>query len=183
MSRGANGIGESAYWHVVPLGERLDCLPTLAVWMYREWLRPEGESLERACEILRSRAWCDSIPATWVAVDRERTPCGMVSLSTLYLPHGEQAGCLSSLYVTPESRGRGLGTTLCHHAVQAAQTLGLERLMLRTHDKVTFYEQRGWQRWDRRSASDGGSAPVLMQYVGNATPDDVPTHATSAATD
>lgn len=170
MTRDIDSNSPVTSWRIVHLGERLDCLPTLAFWLYQEWLRPAGDSLEQAYAILRSQLWGGTIPTTWVAVDSHREPHGMVSLSTLYLPHGEMAGCLAGLFVTPESRNRGLGTLLCDRAVREARVLGIAPLVLRTSDKVSFYERRGWKRRASDRSPRDGDAPLVMEFDGDTVP-------------
>jgi N-acetylglutamate synthase-like GNAT family acetyltransferase len=70
----------------------------------------------------------------------------MVALMPARSPEQACITALTSLYVTPERRGRGIGTQLCAEAARAAAGIGLAELFLYTRDSQRFYADRGWRR-------------------------------------
>lgn len=63
--------------------------------------------------------------------------------STIVHPH--LTPWLSSVYVPPEHRGRGIATALSLRAVEEARRLGHERIYLFTPNSRALYARLGWQ--------------------------------------
>ncbi len=65
---------------------------------------------------------------------------------------------LKRLYVTPETRGSGLGRRLLHHSMDAARGLGMRELLLDTitplKAAISLYEREGFQRIEAYDGSE-----------------------------
>jgi len=121
--------------------------PTLAGWHHAQWGHLYDHwTLEVATAELRDHATRRTLPTTLVAVE-DGAPLGSVSLVLEDAPElcGHGSPWLASLYVRPDSRGRGLGAQLVHAAVAHAASLGVEELYLFTPEHAVFYARLGWR--------------------------------------
>jgi GNAT superfamily N-acetyltransferase len=118
-------------------------LPTLAEWLYREWFRGVGLTLEDAMDQFNGRLHEEELPLALVAFADE--PIGMVSIVEDDPPEGyELIPCVAGLYVTPARRRQGVGAWLCQRAMLEARRLGHTSLSLYTPDQQAFYARLGW---------------------------------------
>jgi predicted N-acetyltransferase YhbS len=120
-------------------------LKQVASWIYSEWgiLRPDN-SVEKIQEHLSKRHNSALVPLTLVAVDA--AILGTASLvENEYKPWPELTPFLSSLYVPPEYRKRGVGEALCRQVLGEAKRLGYGKCYLVTDKYKNFYEKRGWK--------------------------------------
>jgi predicted N-acetyltransferase YhbS len=131
---------------IVPLADRPELIDVVAHWHWDEWGHedPRGSSA-RWAEGLRRRAGRDAIPITWVAlVDDE--PVGSVALiENDMATHPELSPWLSGLFVVPDRRAEGIGSSLTGHCEAAAATLGVRLLYLYTTTSEDLYRRRGWE--------------------------------------
>jgi GNAT superfamily N-acetyltransferase len=82
------------------------------------------------------------------------SPIGIAALAyTWTLEHGGLVAWLDELYVIPAERGRGIGTTLLHHAVDVARAAGALALELEVdtgHARAErLYVREGFSRLPR----------------------------------
>jgi GNAT superfamily N-acetyltransferase len=126
-----------------------DCpetIPQLAAWQQGQfgYLSPAVTVADRIARFkthLQGRA----IPTTFVAL-HNGAPAGSASLvvnDMESLP--ELTPWLAGVYVSPEHRGCGLGGRLVRRVMEEAAALGVSRLYLYTHDRMTFYRNMDWQ--------------------------------------
>lgn len=148
---------------IEPLAGHLAAIPLLAGWVEQEWghLLPET-TLETFAQGFAERAVPHQIPTTWVAIIGEQV-AGMASLD----PHDmttrpELFPWLAAVYVAPQFRGQGIGSSLAQTAMQEATALGLPHLYLFTPDKMSFYGRLGWQEIE--TTHYRGQEVVIMQY-------------------
>ncbi len=99
-------------------------------------------------QVLLSRnASAGSLPLTLIAVNRDRL-LGSVNLvdCDMDIRPGLKPW-LAQLYVDPGERGRGVGASLVHAAVERSRKLGFTRLYLYTSGTLpSFYERAGWRK-------------------------------------
>src|SRR5215217_1254735 len=98
---------------IVSIADYLQLVPTIAKWHWDEWgnTDPRG-SLQGWTEGLATRTNRDRIPTTYVALE-EGEPIASVTLVEHDMStHRHLTPWLAGVYVTPEHRGRGVGTTL-----------------------------------------------------------------------
>lgn len=133
--------------HIEFLDRHPGLVPTLAAWHHGEWGHLYSYwTLEVATRELAGHATRRSLPTTLVMVE-QGAALGSVSLVLEDSPELSEHGSpwLASLFVRPESRGRGLGAQLVHAAVSHAATLGVDELFLFTPQHAGFYAQLGWR--------------------------------------
>ena len=86
---------------------------------------------------------------------------GTVSLVANDLACREYTPWLSSLYVAPEFRGRGVGRALISEVKTAARELGHGRLYLRTEFAGGYYRKLGWS-YIEQCADEFGLTPEVF---------------------
>lgn len=104
--------------------------------------QPDTDKQERALDaIIRNPA----IGRIFVMEDKD-IAMGMVSLLfTISTAQGGPVCWLEDMVVTPEMRGRSIGTRLLRHAIDQARLMGLSRISLLT-DRVNSDAQRFYAR-------------------------------------
>src|SRR5688500_1651111 len=89
-------------------------VPTVAAWVYQQWLSQEpGSSLEQVAATFRTHLQRDAIPLTLLALDAEQTAIGTASIYRQDMstrPH--LSPWLAAVYVLPAYRDQGIGTRL-----------------------------------------------------------------------
>jgi predicted N-acetyltransferase YhbS len=131
----------------VLLADRPDAIPTVAGWYVREWHRVmPGHNYERTCERLRGKLNRDRLPMHVLAVEGGEV-IGVVQLKVREMSiYPEREHWLGTLFVRPESRGKGVGSALCRAAKERAAALGVEMLHLQTEDlSGGLYARLGWR--------------------------------------
>lgn len=122
-------------------------MPLVASWQHEEWghLQP-GDTLRKREERLRAHLGGAGIPLTLLGLV-DNTPAGCAWLVAEELPdHADLTPWLSSMFVDPRYRGRGVGTALTRAVERKAFDLGWSRLYLCTWTASSFYERLGWMR-------------------------------------
>jgi predicted N-acetyltransferase YhbS len=132
------------------LTDEIVTIRRIAGWLHAEFgHRGRGSNLQTRIERIRRRAKRRDIPLTFVA--REK---GVVVGTASLVAHDMETRLdltpwLASVYVLPNYRRRGFGSSLCKRVVQEAHRLGFGRLYLFTFDRKTFYERLGWKAVQR----------------------------------
>ncbi len=122
----------------------------VATWLYGEWghLNP-GSTLDRAVYRVALRARTHTIPLALVAWEDAR-PVGTTSLIAHDMKSRRNlTPWLTSVYVLPDYRKRGIGSALCRRTILEARRLSLGRIYLFTPDKMAFYKALGWKEMRR----------------------------------
>jgi len=110
---------------------------------YRDILR--DETIETRCAKLRSHMNTDTLPLALVAFD-DQGLLGTGALREHDLPgHEEFAPWLAGMFVPPQHRRRGIGSTLCRALEEKAWAMGFPVLYLFTLDQQRLYQNLGWQ--------------------------------------
>jgi predicted N-acetyltransferase YhbS len=123
-----------------------DLIPLLAQWHYRQWGDLTGASSEKDYQKLLCRYTSPQIiPLTLLAVNGNRL-LGSVNVVQSDLDiRPELTPWLAQLYVPPEERDRGIGSTLVRAAAARSKELGFDTLYLYTSGTLPiFYERIGW---------------------------------------
>ena len=130
---------------IVVLANRPKLIPIVAGWQYNTWgLGWPGGSLAMWTELLRVRAGRVGIPMTWVALVGG-SPVGCIGLiASDMATHMDLSPWLSSLYVVPEHRRRGIAATLVRHCEAAAWQLGVDPLYAYATTVASLYVGLGW---------------------------------------
>lgn len=107
-------------------------------------IEPDPDHLDR--EIVNFGANDPKIVREFSATVNEK----LVGVCTLKLAADPRGALITSLFVDPEARGRGIGRSLLIQAVMEAQKIGLKRLTLETRqmfkEAIRLYESCGWKR-------------------------------------
>jgi N-acetylglutamate synthase-like GNAT family acetyltransferase len=132
------------------LNDNAALIPTLAQWHHEQWryLAP-NKTIERYIARLYSHLDKKQIPTTFVALTGGilMGSCGLVAYDMG--THPDLSPWLSSLYVSPIFRGRGVGSALVHRVIKEAEALGVETLYVFAPDGEGFYRRLGWSIVER----------------------------------
>ena len=156
---------------IVSLADRPDLAAVAGRWHWDIWgdEDPEG-SVESWVEKLAGRTASDGLPVLFVAV-ADGEPCGSVSLIAHDMEDRpdlwDMWPWLSGLFVVPEYRNRGIGTTLVRRCEQQARALGVERLYVFTGRARDFYARLGWEVIGL-DADAGGEVTLMARHLGDA---------------
>jgi len=136
-------------------------------WLYEEWSRPRGESLQTRRQSLGKQRNVDHLPIALTAYWQDK-PAGIVSLRPTDLR--TRPGVypwLSALYVDAGFRGQGIGRALVHAVEELARWLGYDQLYLFTPDRQSFYLDLGWELLSRLPEEDRADPPndVFRKYL------------------
>ena len=124
---------------IIPLADKPELVDCCAAWSYGEWGSQVYEDYKKSID-------GEALPVTWMALSDDK-PAGMVRLKKNdHIEREDLKPWLSSLYVHPKYRGRGLGDLLCQHVEDAAKdTYGYEELYLFTGGAEKLYAKRGYK--------------------------------------
>lgn len=142
------------------IGLLADCpglLGPVAGWLQQEWFAPAGHPATAAVEALEQRLHRDCAPFALVATSGN---VAVGTASVVVAAHPFEPGealYLSSVFVEPRSRHRGVGRQLCKTAAARAFSLGAESVFLLTADRGRFYERLGWAHCGERVMSVGST--------------------------
>jgi len=127
------------------LSDQVEEVRQVATWVYHEWgqVNPYN-SVKKMMEVFSARSGSRSIPLTLIAIEKEIV--GTVSLvENEYKSLPDLTPFLSSLYVPPKHRQKGVAEVLCKQILKEAKELGFDKCYLVTDNKKDFYWKRGWK--------------------------------------
>jgi GNAT superfamily N-acetyltransferase len=136
-------------FEIILLNDRSHYAPLLAQWAYNQWYRERNISYDIINLEYRKRATNVNIPLTWIAMEND-IPEGMCTLKENDLwSRRELNPWLSSLYVIPESRNKGIAGKLVDKVIVKARDLDFRKLYLflgqgSNIDLDGFYRKLGW---------------------------------------
>jgi N-acetylglutamate synthase-like GNAT family acetyltransferase len=127
------------------LADQVSHLPQLAQWHHAEfgYLNPENTG-ERYVERLTASLQKSNLPTTLIAL-QDDTLLGSASLVRQTITHQHLSPWLSSVYVDPQHRGRGIASILVGRVEQTAAAMGSEKIYLFTPSSEKLYASLGWQ--------------------------------------
>ena len=120
-------------------------IPTAVRWIYDEFIdgiRP-GVTIDMISKLYQTSGK-DKLPVTLVAIE-DSFCAGVISLVANDLKIREYTPWLSSLYVHPAYRKKGIGEALVGAIKETARKLGYNELYLRTEHAQGYYKKLGWQ--------------------------------------
>jgi GNAT superfamily N-acetyltransferase len=159
--------------HIIPLNRTPEYAPILAHWAYCEWYRERLMAFDLVLRAYRDRAGNAGIPLSLVAV-ADTMPVGMVTLKLDDLQSRRDLNpWLSSLYVMPEYRRRGLGASLAETVMADARERGFTEIFLFLGQREQrylerYYAKRGWAVVDEARDNDGRETRVMRRGLGGA---------------
>jgi GNAT superfamily N-acetyltransferase len=150
---------------ISPLADFPGAIATLAQWFYHEWHALDGRSPEFIAVQLSENLNRDRVPITFLA-HRNAELLGSVSLDFSDLPPFDHfSPWLASLYVHPQFRGQGIGSSLICHLVRFAASRRINPLYLWTPGATKLYERCGWVEFV--SATYANKPIKLMRFSSN----------------
>ncbi len=145
------------------LADHPEVIRTVAGWIFNEWsfLYP-GNNQKVVETFLRERLHKRKLPLTLVAF-YNRKAVGTVSLKDFEIEtRRDLTPWVTSLYVAPRWRRKGIGTDLMRAIEEKAARLGIRKLYLVTADSdlaSRFYSRLGWKTRER---TEHRSFPVIL---------------------
>jgi GNAT superfamily N-acetyltransferase len=146
---------------VFSTAERPELAPIVAAWLWEEFRRRRGQSLEATLAAVEASTAAQWMPRTFVLLDEGR-PVGTASLAEHDLDERpDLSPWLAGVYVVPPERGRGLAAALIAAVEDEAARLGVPRLWLYTRRAERVYRRAGWETVE--TVVHGGKAYALMR--------------------
>lgn len=134
---------------------------TVASWIYEQWWKRPGNTIEIVKQPLREHLEKKVFPLTLVAMENDE-PAGSVLLidsdGISELP--ELTPWLAALYVAPQFRRQGVGPQLVQALEQHARHIGYKQLYLVATDRVRFYQDLNWGIYTKM----GGKTGITIMY-------------------
>jgi GNAT superfamily N-acetyltransferase len=136
------------------LANQRSYLPVLVDAMYAHWhplFQAMGKTREDFAGLMRARCRIGSLPTALVAFQGEQVlGTGAIKPQDLDIrPH--LTPWLGGMFVMPEHRNRGLGSSLITAIAAEARKLGLPELYLWTPSSENLYARHGWEAVERTS--------------------------------
>ena len=130
---------------VVSTTERPDLVPTVAGWVWEEFWRSHGHTLEQTAEAVAATVAARDLPQTYVLL-LDEWPVGTATLAARDLEERpDLTPWLAGVFVAPDWRGRGYAALL----VSAVENVCLQRsiatLWLYTRNAERIYARCGWR--------------------------------------
>lgn len=138
----------------------------IASWAYEEWYRDRSLDYDIVRKAFIARTKDDSLPQSFVAVDGP-VAVGMVTLKLDDLwTRRDLNPWLSSLYVVPGRRSRGVGAALVRAVIDRAASLGFDSLFLFLGQSdparlERYYAAKGWEVVGSAEDNDGFETKVM----------------------
>lgn len=152
---------------IIPLNNVPEYYPILSFWSYKEWYLKRNIEFDVVLKDYKRRGGTLSLPFTSVAVCNSM-PVGMASLKENDLWSRKDINpWLSSLYVIPEFRGRGIGERLTVEIQKKASVLNYKKIYLFLGNSESgllknFYQKRGWKYFDHAIDNDGNDTEIYI---------------------
>ena len=128
------------------LADRQDAISTVAQWYYEQWGRVPGNSVEQTIERIKGKLNCDKPPFHILAISKDRV-LGVAQFKLREMSiYPEKEFWLGGLFVSPEFRGCGIGSTLAEEIVVIAKKFGVKEIYLQTEAlDGGLYKRLGWK--------------------------------------
>jgi GNAT superfamily N-acetyltransferase len=129
---------------IVSLNDRPDAIPTVASWLWHEWGRRKGRTIEMVTVRLTERA-TSGFEETFVCLSGD-VPVATASLVNADLDsRPDLSPWLAGVFVDPPYRGQGHAAALVRRVEAAARAAGITTLWLHTEHAAGLYAKLGWQ--------------------------------------
>lgn len=144
MKKSVTKLGDALCF--VFLVNRQDAIPIVAKWYYEEWGKIPGNSIQQTIERIKGKLNRDRPPFHILAIHQEKV-VGVAQLKIREMSiYPEKEFWLGSLFVSPHSRGYGVGSALANQIAEIAETLGVTELYLQTEAlDGGLYQHLGWE--------------------------------------
>ena len=129
---------------IVSLRDRPDLVPAVASWLWHEWARRKGRTIEMVTARLTERreSWGEE---TFVRL-LNGVPVATASLVDADLDsRPDLSPWLAGVFVDPAFRGQGHAAALVRRVEDAARAAGIATLWLHTEHASGLYAKLGWE--------------------------------------
>lgn len=133
---------------IEPLAQSKHLISCIAARLHAEWGDlPPWDDQAKIHARLKKGASEAIFPHTLVGIDHNGSWSSTGSIKLRELSHHpDKQHWLGEIFVLPEHRGRGLGSTLTHALAEYAFSHGANSLFLYTPDQQSLYARLGWQQ-------------------------------------
>ena len=146
---------------VVSTFDRPDLVPVVARWLWDEFWRAGGHSLEATQTAVMTSVADQPMPRTYVLLVGDH-PVGTASLVAHDLEERpDLTPWLAGVVVDPPARGQGYAAHLIAAVEAAARAAGIPRLWLYTRAAERIYARAGWRTV--ATVEHGGKPFALMR--------------------
>jgi GNAT superfamily N-acetyltransferase len=146
---------------VVSTAERPDLAPVVASWLWEEFRRPRGQTLEETLAAVHGAIAAARMPRTFVLL-ADGEPVGMASLAARdFEARPELTPWLAGVFVAPASRGRGFVAALIAAVEDECRENSIATLWLYTRRAERVYLRAGWRTVE--TVAHDGKTYALMR--------------------
>lgn len=146
---------------VVSTSERPDLVPVVARWLWDEWWRRNGHSLEQTLDAVRESVTARPMPKTFVLL-ADGQPLGTASLAARDLEERpDLSPWLAGVLVLPAARRQGHAARLAAAVEAESRAASIPTLWLYTRTAERLYARIGWRTVE--SFERKGNAYALMK--------------------
>ncbi len=139
---------------IVNLKDNLKYLEEVSEWIWKEWSKCHGASLDDIIYRSKHSIMENKIPMMYIALYKDEV-VGVVSLWNNDLTARQDlTPWMATLYIKEQYRKQGIGTLLQKKSIEVARFLKYEYLYLIT-DHVGYYEKMGWEFLELAPLGDG----------------------------
>jgi GNAT superfamily N-acetyltransferase len=130
---------------IVTIAQRRDLVPEVSRWLWEEWGRQDGQSLED--EIVRVAARTSPLgPEQCFVLLVDGAPVATASLVRHDLAtRPDLTPWLGGVFVKPDFRGRGFASQLVRAVEAACRAADIPKIWLYTAMAAGLYDSLGWQ--------------------------------------
>ena len=145
---------------IVRIADRPDLVPTVADWLWHEWWRDDGYTLEQTRDAVAASVSPSGPPQTFVLLD-DGKPVGTASLVAHDLDERpDLTPWLAGVFVVPEARNQRYAMHLIRAVEAACRDAGIGTVWLFTADAERVYARAGWHSVE--AIERDGRRPVML---------------------
>ena len=146
---------------VVSTSERPDLVPVVARWLWDEWWRRDGHSLEQTLDAVWESVTARPMPRTFILLAGDH-PLGTASLVAHDLDErADLSPWLAGVFVPPAARRQGHAVRLVAAVEAECRAASIPTLWLYTRTAEPLYARIGWRTVE--SFQRNGNAYALMR--------------------
>lgn len=150
---------------VTTIKERPDLLPVMAEWMWHQWWRQTGRTLEQTQAIYAECIAEVGAPQTFVLLEGDR-PVGTLTLARKDLEERpDLTPWLAGVFVVPDRRGRGYFQLLLAEFEKACRAASIETAWLFTNTAEQVYLKTGWETAEVIHRADGEAFTLMRRAI------------------
>ena len=145
---------------IVNLADVPEYMEEVARWLWLEWAKGDGYTLEEIVYRTRYASQRNTIPQTLLAL-KDGKPAGVVSLWHNDLKTRQDlTPWMATLYVTPQRRNLHIGQALQRASIHAVERLGRYDWLYLITELDDYYEKIGWEFVDHVPVGHGHTEKV-----------------------